>query len=895
MNVKPAGIINISANMPEKISRLRDIAYNFWWTWNYEAVELFRAADPELWDKTGRNPVLLLRRIGGDRLLQLRDDPDFMKEYEKVIGKFDAYMKNTDTWFKNKYPDRITRETAYFSAEYGLHESLPVYSGGLGILAGDHCKSASDLGLPLTAVGLFYKQGYFNQAITREGLQETFYSTLNPDELAISRVTASYGSNSGIGGGGNGNSGGDSSHGAGNVGDKGGSDLLISVDFPGRTVYARIWLAKIGRVNLYLLDSDVPCNNEHDRNITARLYGGNGDTRIQQEILLGTGGVRALETLGIEPAVYHMNEGHSAFLCFELIRKYMTEQRLNFNEACEAVHSSTIFTTHTPVPAGIDVFSHEAMDQYFSGLREKLGISREEFLFLGADPHNPGSFNMASLAMKIAARRNGVSELHGKVSRRMFSYLWPGVPEDEVPITHITNGIHTLSWLSPSLKRLYDKYFIKGWEERISEKEIRDGVRSIPDKELWEEHLRLKAGLADYINKKSGYGGNSLRVPETCSKAVDPQALTIVFSRRFATYKRAALIFRDIARIRRILGVKSRPVQLIFAGKAHPADKPAQEIIKQINDIARQEGFEGKVFLIENYNIALARRLVQGADVWLNNPRMPLEASGTSGQKACVNGAVNLSVPDGWWNEGYNGKNGWVIGDGNIYNDELLQDDVDSGSLYGILEENLIPLYYERNEEGVPTGWVGLMKESVSSLAARFSTRRMVQEYADKLYVPVMDIYLKNAADNYRGVKQFAGWKTYIRENWQNVSVSACSGDSKQVCLHASSGEKLVVEAVLNLGALKPGDIVPELYYGRLDGKGCIENAEAVPVRIVEELKPGIYKGRSELTILSSGEYGFNFRIYAYSSGLSDKFELGLVKWADTLECGQADKEQAGY
>lgn len=882
--MRPAGRITVPTVIPRRLSRLRDIANNLWWTWNCEAAEMFKRADASLWEATGGNPAAIIKKIGSKRLEQLLNDEDFLGLYDDVVSKFDTYMNRTDTWFSRTYPDMDGHMVAYFSAEYGLSEALPIYSGGLGVLSGDHCKSASDLGIPFTAVGLFYRQGYFNQKINHEGIQETSFSILKINELPVSQVT-----------------------------DEKGEPVLISVELPGRTVYASIWQIKVGTVNLYLLDSDVPSNMEQDRHITARLYGGNHDTRIQQEILLGIGGVRALEALGIRPTVYHINEGHSAFLCFELIRRNMVKYGISFHEAREIVSSSLVFTIHTPVPAGIDVFSHDAMDMYFTAFRESMGISRDEFLSLGQDPGNPYGFNMAVLAMKMTSGRNGVSKLHGAVTRRMLGNLWPGIPEDEVPVTHVTNGIHTLTWLSPALRKLFDKYLPKGWENRLYDRSIWKHIENIPDEELWEVHASLKKRMTDYVNGRIRSGNMSNSVMKPC-RILDPDALTIGFARRFATYKRAALIFRDIDRIRKLLNKENAPVQIIFAGKAHPADKPAQDIIKYINDISEQEGFNGKVVLLENYNMALARWLIQSVDVWLNNPRMPLEASGTSGQKAGLNGALNFSVLDGWWREGFNGQNGWAIGDETVYASEFYQDSADSESLYETLENSIIPLYYQRDEKGVPTGWVRMMKESIMSLAAFFSTHRMLQDYIAKLYVPAMRKICDFSAGGHTDVDcqvviRLAQWKKFVRDNWHLVSVRsagakteapvagtgagadgfvAAEGDGIATAANnaftadivSAPGAKTTLESVVSLGALKPEDVSVELYYGIIGDNGEIINGERVPMQQGGEAEGGAYRYTADLYLASGGEYGYQFRVFPYHPLLADKFELGLVKWA---------------
>ena len=853
--MKPIGQIIIPTIIPERIKRLSDIANNLWWTWNCEVVDLFKSIDSSLWERSGANPVAFLKRIGSKKLEHMADNGDFLQSYDDIVRRFDDYMNCKDTWFARTYPGQSDQTIAYFSAEYGLNETLPIYSGGLGVLSGDHCKSASDLGLPFTAVGLFYRQGYFNQLISFEGIQETSYSTLNISELPIKPVV-----------------------------DENGDKILISLDLPGRVVHASIWLVKVGRVNLYLLDTDVPMNSDNDRSITSRLYGGDGDTRIQQEMLLGIGGIRALNALGIKPVVYHMNEGHSAFLAFELIRKWMQEDHLSFREACEMVRSSCVFTIHTPVPAGIDVFSYNSIDMYFSSFREMFGISREEFMELGSDGSNHFGFNMAYMAMKMTYGRNGVSKLHGEVTRRMFNNLWPQVPEKEVPITHVTNGIHTLTWLSQPYKKLFDKYLPLGWENLSDDKSFKDSVDSIPDEELWQEHMKLKKDMADYIN-------NRIKLSTTPSSAsssfirhcslIDPDVLTIGFSRRFATYKRAALIFRDIERIKKILNAENMPVQIIFAGKAHPADKPAQDVIKYINDISEQEGFEGKVFLLENYNIALARRLVQSVDVWLNNPRMPLEASGTSGMKAGLNGVINLSILDGWWREGYNGSNGWAIGTETVYNNESYQDNSDSESLYEILEDSLAPAYYDRNAKGIPLKWVKIMKESITSLSAQFSTHRMLRDYTSTLYMPSIERTAMISGDgrnDFSLVSELSQWKKRLKDNWHGVSISSAGVPARAA---AEVGEIIIPEAVVSLGILRPEDVSVEFYYTSQDSDTQPMVGKYSLLQPAEEINTGTYRYKGELHLPDSGEYNYSFRVIPAHRLLSDKFGLRLVKWAE--------------
>jgi len=764
-------------------------------------------------------------------------------------------MSETDTWFSRNHPDKKDHMVAYFSAEYGINEVLPIYSGGLGILSGDHCKSASDLGVPLTAIGLFYKNGYFSQRINRDGWQETAYMRLNPHHLPITPVI-----------------------------DQNGNQVYISVEFPGRIVHARIWQVKVGRIPIYLMDTDFELNSPEDRELTSTLYGGDQETRIQQEILLGIGGIRVLDALNIKATVYHMNEGHSAFMGLELIRKLIQEKGLSFAAAKEVVSACAIFTTHTPVPAGNDVFPPYLMDKYFSSFWGALGISRHEFLNLGMKANDSHNFNMTVLALSLAGRKNGVSALHGAVTRRMFNNLWPGVPEDEVPISHITNGIHTLTWLSPDLKALFDSYLPENWQERLYNRNLWNAIDNIPDEILWKTHCMLKEKMISIIRnrmrdqrKANGEPPESVRETE---KLLDPNALTIGFARRFATYKRASLIFRNIERIRKILNNPDMPVQIIFAGKAHPADRPAHEVIKHINDISRQEGFNGKVVLVENYNVELARSLVQGVDIWLNNPRRPLEASGTSGQKVGINGIINFSILDGWWCEGYNGKNGWAIGSNEFYENEYYQDNADSESLYEILEQQIIPMFYNKSENGLPIQWIKTMKESIKSILPVYSTHRMVQEYVNDMYIPSMVRVDKIMASNYDHARNLSDWKSYIERTWPQVQVLADRGGKQPQQQDTISGSPVTIAAYINLGEIDPSNIKVELYYGNLNPDGNLENPEVMEMKLSEKTETSIYKYSAEVTFFESGEYGYTFRVIPYHPDLINKFDTGLIKWA---------------
>jgi glycogen phosphorylase len=848
------GKLTVTAVIPEELKRLKDISYNLWWTWNSEAIDLYREIDLALWEKLGKNPVRFLQEVSQRKLEQKLKDPEYMQRYSEVINEFDSYISNTDTWFNKKYKDKEAHRVVYFSAEYGLNEVLPVYSGGLGVLSGDHCKAASDLGIPFTAIGLFYKQGYFSQHINREGWQETNYTNLNISQLPIKPAL-----------------------------NEKGEQIYINIEFAGRVVYAKIWRVCVGRVFIYFIDTDVEQNNASDRLITSRLYGGDQETRIQQEIFLGIGGIRVLDALGIKATVYHMNEGHSAFMGLELIKKLIQDRQLPFRDAKEAVSSCTTFTTHTPVPAGNDVFPLQMIDKYFSNYWGSLGISRHEFLDLGLKIGDHQNFNMTVLALSIAGKRNGVSELHGAVSRNIFNNVWPGVPEEEVPITHITNGIHTLTWLSPSFKHIYDKYLDNDWEENLYDKDKWNKIDCIPGDELWKTHCVLKTKMIGFVRDKLREqrisNGESQESVREVDSLLDSNALTIGFARRFATYKRANLIFRNVARIQRILNSPQMPMQIIFAGKAHPADGPAHEVIKNINDIARQEGFKGKVVLVENYNMTLARNMVQGVDVWLNNPRRPLEASGTSGQKVCINGVINFSVLDGWWCEGYNGKNGWSIGDDTFYDNENYQDNADCESIYETLEKQIIPAFYERDPGGIPLKWVTIMKESIKTLLPQYSTHRMVQDYTTKMYIPCMERMDKIIASDYNFVRELADTITNIERNWPQVQIIADKSMNELKEHRLISGETIRITTSVYLGNIDPSNVKVEAYYGSIARNNTIDNPEIVEMKPEGKIENGTYKYWTEIRLTEGGEYGYTFRVVPYHPSLYNKFDMGLIRW----------------
>ena len=705
--------MNNAVPIPDRVRRLVDLADNLWWSWHPPARNLFKSVSYPLWRNTRHNPVRMLQLANPQRLEVLAHDPDFLSLYDRVVDAFETDLSNGHLWFSEAHPD-LHRPVAYFSAEFGLHGSLPIYSGGLGVLSGDHCKEVSDLGLPFVGVGFIYPQGYFRQHIPPDGWQEAIYDTLNFDQASLHPVL-----------------------------DAGGSRLILEVVLRGTPIYMQVWQVRVGRVNIYLMDTNVSQNAPWDRDLSARLYGGDQETRIRQEMVLGLGGVRALESLGLEPSVWHMNEGHSAFMVLERLRR-LVQGGTGFDQAVEMVRNTTVFTTHTPVPAGHDAFPFHLMDEYFGRFWQEVGISREQFLGLG-EYH--GRFNMTVLALRLSGGSNGVSQLHGKVSRRMWQSVWPERPVEDVPIRAITNGVHVPSWISTTLKDLFAEYVSPDWEDRHDDPALWEHLAEIPDQVLWAAHGHLREKLLAFVDARtrSRWREGQMVASQVLASGtlLEPEALTIGFARRFATYKRATLIFRDVQRLKRILHAEHRPVQIVFAGKAHPADGGGKQLIQEVYQYAQDPEFGGRIAFLEDYDLHMARFLVQGVDVWLNNPRRPNEASGTSGMKAAMNGVPNLSILDGWWPEAYHpaeggrAANGWAFGEVQ-YDDWETQDEVDSQALYRLLEEQVVPLYYDRDPAGIPRGWVQVMKEAMRTSIAAFSMRRMIKEYIEQMYLPVM-------------------------------------------------------------------------------------------------------------------------------------------------------------
>jgi glycogen phosphorylase len=690
-----------------------ELARNLWWSWHPEVVNLFRDLDPVRWRQLDHNPIALLAEMTPDQVAERASEMVLSTRINQACRRLKEYLNKTQTtWGAREGGVLGAMPVAYFSAEFGIHESAPIYSGGLGVLSGDHIKGASGLGVPLVAIGLFYDQGYFKQQLNDEGWQVEEYLDTKVEDLPMEPAR-----------------------------DPQGRPITVEIETTAGRLLAKVWLMRVGRVPLYLLDCDVEGNSPEDRELTARLYGGDVRTRIRQELVLGVGGVKALRALGIMPGVYHLNEGHSGFAPLEVIRLRMKDDGLSFDEALRRVAAQTVFTTHTPVPAGHDRFDGALVEEHLGPLRQQLGISYEQLMGLGrVEPQNESEpFCMTVIGLKLSRRANAVSSLHGHVSRRMWAHLWPWRMEEEVPIGHITNGVHIPSWLAHPMAILYDKYLGTEWHTRMGESEIWNGIYNVDPGELWETHNELKSRLLDFVRRRvsrqSRRRNEDPAIIEAARSVLDPNALTIGFARRFATYKRADLFLRSLDRMAELIDDPNRPVQFIFAGKAHPADEPGKRLIQRIANLRHDPRFAGRVVFIEDYDINVARHLVQGVDVWLNNPRRPLEASGTSGQKAVLNGALNFSVLDGWWAEAYNGQNGFSIGHGTAHSDDGANDARDGDDLLRVLEEEIIPLFYDRDADGLPQKWIERMTNSIATLAARFSAHRMVTDYVTKAYL----------------------------------------------------------------------------------------------------------------------------------------------------------------
>jgi glycogen phosphorylase len=852
--MQPIRTFNVSPSLPASLKPLRQLANNLYWDWNTEIKELFRRLDRDLWEATRHNPVALLARVSQSRLQEVAADDGFLAHMERAVDELDTYLHDR-SWYKHQRSANVGKECfAYFCAEFGLVDCLPIYSGGLGVLAGDHLKSASDLGLPLVAVGLLYQKGYFAQYLNADGWQQERYPINDFHNIPVQLERKSDG-----------------------------SELRIAVEYPGRIVYARVWRVQVGVVPLYLLDTNIEPNSPYDQDITDALYGGDLDTRIHQEIMLGIGGFRALAALGHQPSVYHMNEGHSGFLILEHIKVLMQRDKLSFAEAKQVAQSTQIFTTHTPVSAGFDLFPTDKALYYVGHYANVYGLSKDEFMGLGRE--NDGDltspFSMAALAMKTSSFVNGVAQLHGVVSREMFQNMWKDVPIDEVPITAITNGVHARSCVAKSVQELYDRYLGPEWSEKSSEDPIWQKMDAIPDEELWRNHEHSRSEMVVYVRDRivSHLKERGATLPEInhAQQALDPSVLTIGFARRFATYKRATLFLRNLDRIKQILvGNKERKVQFVIAGKAHPKDIPGKALIRDIVHFTRTEGMNSVVF-VPDYDIYVSRVMVAGCDIWLNTPRRPHEASGTSGMKAAMNGLPNLSVLDGWWDEADYVRTGWPIGHGEVYSDEEYQDEVEADAFYDLLEQEIVPLFYDRDREGLPRKWVAKMKDAIRLNCPTFNTARMLRDYAKIGYFPASDRHQVVTSDNYHAGKDLAHWKVKVFENWSDLKIHSVDVAAPE---EINVNQSIAVKSLINLGHLEPTDIQVELYKGAVDTDGKITHADTAVMTYQGKDGAGNSLYTTEISYAASGLQGLSLRVLPHHPHLSNPYELGLIQWA---------------
>ncbi len=854
--------------LPPSLEPLRELSLNLWWAWSPLARELFVRIDPALWGEVHGNPIELLSRVDQARLETLAKDEAFVAHLKSTVAMFRESIA-PEGWFSKRFPKMAGAKIAYFSMEYGLHESLPIYSGGLGVLAGDHLKTASDLGLPLVGIGLAYAEGYFRQVLNPEGWQGESYPINDWRKLPVRPVRAPNASSDN-------------------------DRLIIDVQYPKHVVHAQLWRVDVGRVPLYLLDANLEQNSPDDRAITGPLYGGDHEFRVRQEIMLGIGGMHALDALGLSPTICHMNEGHSAFLAIERIARIMRERNVPFHVAAEACSACNIFTTHTPVPAGNDAFDPALVRQYLEPYRAALGISEGDLLALGrVDPEDKFEpFSMPVLALHTSDHFNGVSELHGDVSRKMWSGLWPNLPTHEVPIQSITNGVHIPSFISDELGALFNRYLGRTWAESTDDPAIWERAYSIPDAELWEAHElrrhRLVTLVRSWHARHAERHGAVNAEFELGDEILNPRVLTIGFARRFATYKRATLLFSDLDRVAKLLGNKERPVQLIFAGKAHPKDTGGKELIRAIVRASREINLRGRVVFVENYDMSIARALVSGVDVWLNTPRRPLEASGTSGMKAAANGALNVSVLDGWFAEAwrdYGDSIGWAIGRGEQYDDGE-GDKVEADLLYDLLEREVVPLFYHREDrDDIPHAWVKRMKNAIAKLAPRYNTMRMVREYTERFYVPSIELSRAMFDNNLAGARALTAWKERVQKAWPHVRIRDVTVSSPTDIL---VGEPVRVEAIVELGDLEPSDIAVELYFGATGGGHGLSNGTTMQMTWVDRAPDvpdapnaiaGSQRYRGEIPTHESGAHAFAVRAIPRNSALTHRFETSLIRW----------------
>ena len=841
--------ITVRPHLPERLKGLNEIAHNLWISWNFDAIRLFMRLDYDAWLESRRNPVRMLGLVTQERLEEVAKDDSFVAALDEVLARFEHYL-NSPGWYKGSRDGVV----AYFSMEYALDVNLPIYSGGLGILAGDHLKTASDLNLPLVGIGLLYRQGYFQQYLNPDGFQQESYPENDWYNLPVSLCK-----------------------------DGEGKPHIVSATVGKMEVAARIWQVRVGRIPLYLLDTNMEENSPDVRAITDTLYGGDREMRIQQEILLGIGGIRALKVLGYESTVSHMNEGHSAFLALEKIRVLMKEKGLTFREAVEAAKPTNLFTTHTPVPAGNERFSLDLMEKYFKAAADDLNLSWSDFLALGReDPDDEEeTFCLTVLALKLSAYSNGVSRLHGTISRGMWGRIWPGLSQNEVPIGHITNGVHPYTWIAHDMGDLLDRYLGPDFKNDPTDLEIWNKLDRVSDEELWRTHERRRERLVAFVREhlKKQFARSSMTDAEIAmaDEMLTPSALTISFARRFAAYKRGNLLLNDSERLIRLLSDNERPVQLIFAGKSHPADLAGKEMIREIVHFSKDPQVKSRIVFLEDYDMNVARYLVTGSDVWMNTPRRPLEASGTSGMKAAMNGVLNVSVLDGWWAEGYQPDCGWAIGQGEEYSDPQLADEVEGKTLYNLLENQILPLFFDRGRDGLPREWIRRMKASMQKYGHDFSSHRMVMEYATEYYTPAIENRRKIIENDYRRPKALAAYLARIEEQWNEVSISLPDLEDDGL---RKAGEHFTVTASVRLALLKPAEVEVELYWGYLSSVGEIIRPEKIKMQPTDE-KGEVINYAAEFECRLTGRLGYSARVIPRHPDLVDPLRTGFVKWAE--------------
>jgi len=853
--VRPITTISVTPKLPQELERLFDLAYNMHWSWNHETRNLFMRLDYDLWVSTDYNPVKMLGVLRQERLQEAASDTSFMMQLDRVWEQFQDYMNDQNTWYRTRYGAVDSPYIAYFSMEFGLAPALKNYSGGLGVLSGDHMKTASDLDLPLVGVGLLYQEGYFRQYLNASGYQQESYPINDYATMPVIPVK-----------------------------DAKGERMTVSVPIAEHSLKAWVWRVQVGRVALYLLDANHPDNPLDLRDLTDRLYGGDRRTRIRQEVLLGIGGMRLLHQLNIHPEVVHMNEGHSALLALERTRLLMkANPKLSFDEAKDILATGCIYTIHTPVPAGLERFGFDLIDEHLEWLWEELGLTRDEFHELGREVMGDYDlFSLPVMALKFSSGSNGVSLLHGEVSREMWQWMFPNVPEEEVPVGAVTNGVHVQTWISREMSQVFDRYLDPTWRSNPADPQVWQDADRIPDTELWRTHERRRERLVSFTRtrlaqqwKARGFTNKEI---EAAEEVLNPDALTIGFARRFATYKRAALIFRDLDRLMRIVNNPDYPVQIVFAGKAHPHDQPGKEVIREIVEKASLPELRNSIVFLEDYDMSIARYMVQGVDVWLNTPRRPKEASGTSGMKVIYNGGLNASILDGWWAEGYAPGLGWAIGNGETYPPESaeLQDEIESLALYKMLETDIVPMFYDRGRDGLPRQWIQMVKESIKGLSAHFSAHRMLEEYTERYYIPAHQHFSRLTQPNMQRGLEYAQWMETLKHEWGNVRVVTVETSENSLVI----GSELTVKAVVELGKLTPKDVCVQLYCGALDTKGAITNGVAVDM-VNTGSKSGKHTFEGKISFETSGERGVSVRVLPQHETLPDPFLTGYICWAN--------------